>query len=132
MFAGTACTPESILQSAFDGFREARRVVAMLLQLLGPVEDARSEQLQALLRISSQNMVAVKVGEPACCEFCAFMIKLPPALVIQTPAPSSCFEEGHLASLLCQARKVVQCIVCMLFMCLLMLTITAVHACESK
>ena len=79
MFAGTACTPESILQSAFDGFREARRVVAMLLQLLGPVEDARSEQLQALLRISSQNMVAVKVGEPACCEFCAFKIKLPPA-----------------------------------------------------
>jgi hypothetical protein len=62
-----ACTADSILQSAFEGFREARRVVTMLLQLrlAGPADkarpDQRSEHLQALLRICSQNTVAVKV-----------------------------------------------------------------------
>lgn len=59
----TACSAESILQTAFEGFREARQVLTMLLRLPGLSEDSqRHEYLQALLRISSQNMVAVKVA----------------------------------------------------------------------
>lgn len=63
LFRGTACTAESILLSATEGFREARRVVTMLLRLAGEDDrpEHRSDHLQALLRISSQNMVAVKV-----------------------------------------------------------------------
>ncbi|CAL8468026.1 g7565 [Coccomyxa elongata] len=59
----STCTAESILLSATEGFCEARRVLTMLLRLAGEDNrpEHRSDHLQALLRISSQNMVAVKV-----------------------------------------------------------------------
>ncbi|KAK9901701.1 hypothetical protein WJX75_009287 [Coccomyxa subellipsoidea] len=86
----STCTADSILQSAFEGFREARRVVTMLLQLrlAGPADkarpDQRSEHLQALLRICSQNTVAVKVlhdaakvdAAEAACGLCAILATL--------------------------------------------------------